>query len=400
MPRDPATGGNGRIGQYRIETSTNATTWTIVATGRWADDAATKRATFAPVSARYVRLTGLTEAGNRGPWTSAAEINLLVPASAPPVTTVPGVGRPQPVGPHRVDGHRQRRRDGAGEQRRRQRARRLDRHAVAQRLVGHADAAPPLDHDRHRRRALAGRAAVHAAPGRLRQRQHRRLSGDPQQRRRHVDTAGGQRHVGRRQHDEDGDVRRGVRRPLRAPHRHDRGRQPRPVELGVRDQPAGTRLRRPGVLGRQPRLPARAGGGGAAAQRQGAAVVRLLGHRVRRRRGLHPDRALRPGHRHHDPTHDHQHPARHVLPRRVDPGRRPARGHRRVVVEQDEHLRPAHRHVDERAAAEHRPRLPGPDDVAGRFGVHARRLVERRRRRQVGRGVEPGDQRLALASPA
>ena len=104
LPRDPATGGNGRIGQYRIETSTNATTWATVATGRWADYAATKRLTFTPVSGRSrAKSTGLTEAcGNRGPWMSAAEINLLVPASAPPVTVVPGRGSstrwPAPVG--------------------------------------------------------------------------------------------------------------------------------------------------------------------------------------------------------------------------------------------------------------------------------------------------------------
>ena len=30
-----------------------------------------------PRIARYVRLTALTEAGNRGPWSSAAEINVL-----------------------------------------------------------------------------------------------------------------------------------------------------------------------------------------------------------------------------------------------------------------------------------------------------------------------------------
>ena len=35
---------------------------------------------FTAVSARYVRLTATTEAGNRGPWSSAAEINLLGPS--------------------------------------------------------------------------------------------------------------------------------------------------------------------------------------------------------------------------------------------------------------------------------------------------------------------------------
>ena len=39
---------------------------------------------FAAVSARYVRLTALTEAGSRGPWSSAAEIGLAGGAVAPP----------------------------------------------------------------------------------------------------------------------------------------------------------------------------------------------------------------------------------------------------------------------------------------------------------------------------
>ena len=38
---------------------------------------AEKRVTFDPEPAMAVRLTCLTEAGERGPWTSAAEINIL-----------------------------------------------------------------------------------------------------------------------------------------------------------------------------------------------------------------------------------------------------------------------------------------------------------------------------------
>ena len=53
-------------------------TWgSPVATGTWADDKTVKTAEFGGVSARYVRLTALTEAGNRGPWSSAAEIGIL-----------------------------------------------------------------------------------------------------------------------------------------------------------------------------------------------------------------------------------------------------------------------------------------------------------------------------------
>ena len=94
----PRTGNaNGRIGQYKIDVSTDGTNWgtSPVATGTFPDDATEKTATFtATVSARYVRLTAITEAGNRGPWSSAAEINLLsstvaATTTAPPTTTLP-----------------------------------------------------------------------------------------------------------------------------------------------------------------------------------------------------------------------------------------------------------------------------------------------------------------------
>ncbi len=57
---------NGNVGRYSISVSTNGTTWsTPVTTGTWGDDKVRKDAVFAAVSARYVRLTTLTEAGNR-----------------------------------------------------------------------------------------------------------------------------------------------------------------------------------------------------------------------------------------------------------------------------------------------------------------------------------------------
>ncbi|GAA2136730.1 hypothetical protein GCM10009825_22230 [Arthrobacter humicola] len=71
---------NGRVGNYSIGVSSNGITWSTVATGTWPDTAAEKTVTFTAVSARYVRLTAITEAGNRGPWSSAAEINLLGPS--------------------------------------------------------------------------------------------------------------------------------------------------------------------------------------------------------------------------------------------------------------------------------------------------------------------------------
>ncbi|ROR46415.1 phosphocholine-specific phospholipase C [Kitasatospora cineracea] len=75
-------GGNGRIGRYEIATSSDGTTWSSpVASGTWADDAKAKAVTFPPVTARWVRLRALTEAGNRGTWTSAAEIRVLGPST-------------------------------------------------------------------------------------------------------------------------------------------------------------------------------------------------------------------------------------------------------------------------------------------------------------------------------
>ena len=80
LPRQD-TSMNGTIGRYAVYVSSDGTTWgSPVATGTWADDRTAKEAVFPAVSARFVRLTALTEAGNRGPWTSAAEINLHGPA--------------------------------------------------------------------------------------------------------------------------------------------------------------------------------------------------------------------------------------------------------------------------------------------------------------------------------
>ncbi len=68
---------NGTIGQYSISVSSDGSNWgSPVAWGTWADDHRQKYAVFTPVSAQFVRLTALTESGNRGPWTSAAEINI------------------------------------------------------------------------------------------------------------------------------------------------------------------------------------------------------------------------------------------------------------------------------------------------------------------------------------
>ncbi|MGM1062268.1 discoidin domain-containing protein [Saccharothrix sp. Mg75] len=86
----PADETNGRIGRYRVQVSADGTTWsTPVAEGTWPDAAGVHRADFgAPVETRYVRLTALTEAGGRGPWTSAAEIDLLGPTTPPDPSAV------------------------------------------------------------------------------------------------------------------------------------------------------------------------------------------------------------------------------------------------------------------------------------------------------------------------
>ncbi|KAL8906790.1 MAG: hypothetical protein Q9171_006119 [Xanthocarpia ochracea] len=72
---------NGNIGQHLIQISLDGTTWTTTASGSYLDDSSLKRTPFTPVPARYVRIIAQTEAGGRGPWTSAAEINVLAAAS-------------------------------------------------------------------------------------------------------------------------------------------------------------------------------------------------------------------------------------------------------------------------------------------------------------------------------
>ena len=81
----PTTFANGRIGRYEIHVSADGTSWgSPVATGTFPDSAEDQTVRFAETTRRYIRLTALSEAGNRGPWTSAAEINLLGGAAPPP----------------------------------------------------------------------------------------------------------------------------------------------------------------------------------------------------------------------------------------------------------------------------------------------------------------------------
>lgn len=64
--------------------SPDGVTYTTVAIGTYVDDATLKTTTFTPFTARYVRMIALSEAGARGPWTSAAEFNVYTAAAGPP----------------------------------------------------------------------------------------------------------------------------------------------------------------------------------------------------------------------------------------------------------------------------------------------------------------------------
>ncbi|MEH0844874.1 discoidin domain-containing protein [Micromonospora sp. CPCC 205711] len=77
LPRQD-TSSNGNVGRYSVSVSSNGTAWgSPVSTGTWGDTKVLKTAVFAAVNARYVRLTTLSEAGNRGPWSAAAEIKVI-----------------------------------------------------------------------------------------------------------------------------------------------------------------------------------------------------------------------------------------------------------------------------------------------------------------------------------
>lgn len=65
---------NRRITQYNIYASTDGTTFTLVGSGTWAQDATLKTATFTADAAYYIRLEGVQAFNNN---VSAAEINIL-----------------------------------------------------------------------------------------------------------------------------------------------------------------------------------------------------------------------------------------------------------------------------------------------------------------------------------
>jgi len=84
---------NGNVGQYKLELSTDNTNFVQVASGTFVDDVSLKEVGFPGQNTRYIRFTALTEAGNRGPWTSAAEVTFT------PGPTSTNLGQWDPVIP-------------------------------------------------------------------------------------------------------------------------------------------------------------------------------------------------------------------------------------------------------------------------------------------------------------
>lgn len=86
LPRQDGSS-NGIIGRYEVYLSNDSTTFGTqpVASGTWLDSNALKYVSWPATDAMAVKLVALTEAGNRGPWSSAAEFYINgVAASAPP----------------------------------------------------------------------------------------------------------------------------------------------------------------------------------------------------------------------------------------------------------------------------------------------------------------------------
>ena len=61
-----------------------------VAVGTYQDDAKLKTTIFTPANAQYVKITALSEAGGRGPWTSIAEVHVFEGAALPPPPATAG----------------------------------------------------------------------------------------------------------------------------------------------------------------------------------------------------------------------------------------------------------------------------------------------------------------------
>lgn len=95
LPRQDGSS-NGNIGRHSIQLSTDGVNFgPNVVIGTWLDDATLKTSIWATAPARYIRLNALTEAGGRGPWTSAAEINVF--SSTDPTPPPAGLGQWSPT---------------------------------------------------------------------------------------------------------------------------------------------------------------------------------------------------------------------------------------------------------------------------------------------------------------
>lgn len=69
---------NGNVGEHIIDTSLDGVNWNAPSVlGTYMDSNSTKTTFFDAVDTRFVRLRALTEAGNRGPWTSCASFNIF-----------------------------------------------------------------------------------------------------------------------------------------------------------------------------------------------------------------------------------------------------------------------------------------------------------------------------------
>ncbi|MFC9331641.1 TIM-barrel domain-containing protein [Kitasatospora sp. NPDC057015] len=88
LPRQDG-GTNGRIGQYEVYVSDTTGDWgTAVGAGTFDDTATVKKVSLPPKPGRYLRLRAITEAGNRGPWTSVAEISATGSGAPWPTSSV------------------------------------------------------------------------------------------------------------------------------------------------------------------------------------------------------------------------------------------------------------------------------------------------------------------------
>lgn len=86
---------NGNIGRHTIQLSTDGVTFAApVVIGTYLDDIALKTSIWATAPGRYVKFTALTEAGGRGSWASAAEINIFSAIDTTPPPTGGGVWSP------------------------------------------------------------------------------------------------------------------------------------------------------------------------------------------------------------------------------------------------------------------------------------------------------------------